>query len=235
MITTTLDRDEIARWVATAAVALAVHVAAIAMVMRWHELISGEEESVAVVVDLEPYAREATQSTSDIAPGPPQQQAESAPPRPPEEREEKTKEKIEPPPPALNPEVVVPPETLKPPDIPREEPKPPTPETTAPPRPRPSAAEVASWYRKIGAQIERHKGFPTAAEARNQKGIVQLAFTIDRQGHLVASRIVLSSGFAALDQETIATVRRAEPFPQPPPNLPGETFDFTVPIQFNIR
>ena len=234
MITTTLDRDEIARWVATAAVALAVHVAAIAMVMRWHELISGEEESAAVVVDLEPYASPATQSISDIAPGPPQQQAESFPPPPPEKREEKT-EKIEPPPPALNPEVVVPPETLKPPDIPREEPKPPTPETTAPPPPRPSAAEVASWHRKIGAQIARHKGYPTAAEARNQKGIAQLAFTIDRQGHVVASRIVHSSGFAALDQETIATVRRAEPFPPPPPNLPGETFDFTVPIQFNIR
>jgi len=233
MIATTLDRDEIARWVATAALVLAVHAAAIAMVMRWHELISGDE-GLAVVVDLEPYASPETQSTSDIAPGPPQQQAESFPPPPPEKREEKT-EKIEPPPPALNPEVVVPPETLKPPDIPREEPKPPTPETTAPPRPRPSAAEVASWYRKIGAQIERHKGYPTAAEARHQKGIVQLAFTIDRQGHVVASRIVQSSGFAALDQETIATVRRAEPFPPPPANMPGETFDFTVPIQFNIR
>jgi protein TonB len=233
MIATTLERDEIARWVASAAVVLAVHAAAAAMVTRWHEPISGDEGS-AVVVDLEPYASPATQSTSDIAPGPLQQQAEPVPPLPPEKREEKA-EKIEPPPPALNPEVVVPPETLKPPDIPREEPRPPTPETTAPPRPRPSAAEVTSWYRRIGAQIERHKGFPTAAAARNQKGIVQLAFTIDRQGRLVASRIVQSSGFAALDQETIATVRRAEPFPLPPPNMAGETFDFTVPIQFNIR
>jgi len=233
MIATTLDRDEIARWVASAAVVLAVHAAAAAMVTRWHEPISGDEGS-AVVVDLEPYASPETQSTSDIAPGPLQQQAEPVPPLPPEKREEKT-EKIEPPPPAPDPEVVVPPETVKPPDFPREEPKPPTPETTAPPRPRPSAAEVASWYRKIGAQIERHKGYPTAAEARHQKGIVQLAFTIDRQGHVAASRIVRSSGFAALDQETIATVRRAEPFPSPPANMPGETFDFTVPIQFNIR
>jgi protein TonB len=51
----------------------------------------------------------------------------------------------------------------------------------------------------------------------------------------VVSRIVRTSGFAALDQETIDTVRRAQPFPPPPPNLPGETFDFTVPIRFNIR
>jgi protein TonB len=46
---------------------------------------------------------------------------------------------------------------------------------------------------------------------------------------------VRTSGFAALDQETIDTVRRAAPFPPPPENLSGETFDFTVPIRFNIR
>jgi protein TonB len=51
----------------------------------------------------------------------------------------------------------------------------------------------------------------------------------------VTSRVVRTSGFAALDRETIDTVRRAQPFPPPPPNMPGETFDFTVPIRFNIR
>jgi protein TonB len=51
----------------------------------------------------------------------------------------------------------------------------------------------------------------------------------------VASRIVQTSGFASLDRETIDTVRRAEPFPPPPPNMPGETFEFTVPIRFKIR
>jgi len=51
----------------------------------------------------------------------------------------------------------------------------------------------------------------------------------------VASRIARTSGSAALDQETIDTVRRAQPFPSPPPNMPGETFEFTVPIRFNIR
>jgi outer membrane biosynthesis protein TonB len=31
------------------------------------------------------------------------------------------------------------------------------------------------------------------------------------------------------------TVRRAQPFPSPPANMAGETFEFTVPIRFNIR
>ena len=106
---------------------------------------------------------------------------------------------------------------------------------TSPPRPRPSAAQVASWHRKIALQVERHKGYPAAARARHETGVVELAFTLDRQGMVVASRVVRTSGFASLDQETIATVQRAQPFPAPPPNMPGDTFDFTVPIRFNIR
>jgi len=51
----------------------------------------------------------------------------------------------------------------------------------------------------------------------------------------MASRIVKSSGFSALDQETMATVRRAQPFPPPPASLQGATFDFTLPIGFRIR
>jgi protein TonB len=83
--------------------------------------------------------------------------------------------------------------------------------------------------------VERHKGYPPSARTRHETGTAQLAFTLDRNGKVLASRIVRTSGFSALDQETIDTVRRAQPFPPPPPNMPGETFDFTVPIRFNIR
>jgi protein TonB len=66
-------------------------------------------------------------------------------------------------------------------------------------------------------------------------GTAELAFSLNRNGKVLSSRVIRSSGVAALDQETIDTVRRAQPFPPPPPNMPGETFDFTVPIRFNIR
>ena len=90
---------------------------------------------------------------------------------------------------------------------------PPAPETTSPPKPRPSAAQIASWHRKIALQVERHKGYPASARARCEMGIAELAFTLDRNGKVVTSRVVRSSGFAALDQDTIDTVRRAQPFP----------------------
>ena len=70
-------------------------------------------------------------------------------------------------------------------------------------------------------QVERHKGYPAAARARHETGTAELAFSIDRQGMVVASRVVRTSGSATLDQETIDTVKRAQPFPPPPQNVPG--------------
>jgi TonB family protein len=52
---------------------------------------------------------------------------------------------------------------------------------------------------------------------------------------VVSAHIVRVSWHAALNAETLATVHRAALFPQPPENLPGRTFDFVVPVQFNIR
>jgi protein TonB len=222
-------------WTASAAVVLAIHLAAAFLLARHHEPLIGDEAPAVVAVDLSPYTNPPSDSQEDIAPGPLQQQSniplEPEPPKP----EEKPEQKIEPQVETLNPEVALPPEPAKQPDKPREEPVPPVPVTTAPPPPRPSAARVTSWHREIAMRIERHKGYPAAAQARHETGTAQLTFAIDRQGRVVTSRIARSSGSTALDQETIDTVRRAQPFPPPPPNMPGETFEFTVPIRFKVR
>ena len=232
MITTVADNYDLRRWVFSAAVVIGLHAALVVKLTTWHERIPGDEGTEAIIVDLAPLTAPPTDSRNDLAPGPEQQQSKSAPDV--QQREETPLEKIEPPPPVPDAEVKLP-EEAKPPDKPKEEPTPPVPETTSPPRPKPSAAQIASWHRRIAQQVERHKGYPTSARALHEIGTAQLAFTLDRNGKVVTSRIVRTSGSAALDQETIDTVRRAQPFPPPPANMPGETFDFTVPIRFNIR
>src|SRR5205823_4628639 len=124
-----------------------------------------------------------------------------------------------------------PPQQAKP-ERPRPKPQPPVPATTAPQRQRTaSVSAVASWHSRIVALIERNKAYPPAARSRGETGVVQLAFSIDRQGRVLGSQVVHGSGHAALDQETLATVRRAQPFPPPPADLPGGKFDFTVPVR----
>jgi protein TonB len=234
MIATVADSYDLRRWVLSAAVVVGLHAALVVMLITWHEQVAGDEGSEAIVVDLAPYTGPSTESKNDLAPGPEQQQSTATPDVQPPKPEEKRQETIERPPVLPDAEVQLPLE-VKPPDKPVEQPSPPVPQATSPPRPRPSAAQVASWHRRIAMQVERHKGYPASARARHETGTAELAFTLDRTGKVVASHIARTSGSAALDRETIDTVRRAQPFPSPPPNMAGETFEFTVPIRFNIR
>jgi protein TonB len=226
------DSYDLRRWVLSAAVVIGLHAALVVMLTMWHERVPGDEGTEAIIVDLAPLTAPLTDSRNDLAPGPEQQQSKAA--QDVQQPEQTPQEKIQPPPPVPDAEVKLP-EEVKPRDKPKEEATPPVPETTSPPRPRPSTAQIASWHRRIAQQVERHKGYPPSARARHETGTAQLAFTLDRNGKVVSSRIVRTSGSPALDQETIATVRRAQPFPPPPLNMPGHSFDFTVPIHFNIR
>ena len=227
------DRSELLTWVASAIVVVGLHAAGAAALFTWHDPVTFGVPSDAIVIDLAPYSPP-SQTVEDIAPGP-QQQEEAPPPPPKQEKvEQKIDEKVDIPPSPAPAVAALPPEPVKPP-----EPAPaqvaPAPATTAPPRAHASKAEVDSWYGHIVTQLERNKSYPLAARQHGEKGVVELAFSIDRNGHVISSRIVKSSGYATLDQETIATVRRAQPFPVPPTDLDGEKFDFTVPVKFNIR
>lgn len=226
------DSYDLRRWSLSAAVVISLHAALVVMLTTWHERMPGDEGAEAIVVDLSPVTAPPTNSRNDLAPGPEQQQSKST--KDVRQTEQTPRERIEPPPPVPDAEVKLP-EEIKQPETPKEDATPPVPETTSPPRPKPSAAQVASWYRKIAKQVEQHKGYPASARARHETGTAELAFTLDRSGKVVTSRIVRTSGSAALDQETMDTVRRAQPFPSPPAKMAGETFEFTVPIRFNIR
>jgi protein TonB len=225
------DRYEFPRWAFSAALIVAIHAGLAVMLTHWHEAIEGNEGTDAIVVDLAPFTPQPSETRDDLAPGPVQEQSDPAPQNERPKEEQKPEEKVLPP--APDAEVQLPKEEVKPPEEQRE--NAPVLQPTAPPKHKPSAAQVASWHRKIALQIERNKGYPAAARSRRETGIAEVAFTIDRHGRVVTRRIVRTSGFPALDQETLDTIKRAQPFPEPPPDMPGATFDFTVPIKFNIR
>lgn len=229
----TAERDDLRRWIFSAVIVIALHGALAVRLTSWHERVEGDEGTEAIVVDLAPFTGPATENKNDLAPGPEQLQSNAASePQTPKHEEIQREDSQTPPIPDADVQL---PLEIKPIEKPTEQSSPPVPQATAPPRPRPSAAQVASWHRQIALQVERHKGYPPSARARRETGTAELAFTIDRNGVVLASRVVKTSGFESLDQETIDTVRRAQPFPPPPANMPGERFDFTVPIRFNIR
>lgn len=257
------DRRTLHRWLLSGVMALLAHGGVAAAIAHWHD--SGDEAgpASAIVIDLAPTMMAPDDVPEAVPPGPEQVQADAAPEQKVEQIEEKiaeekpdTKAEQEPQPdiaPAPNPEVALAPEPPKP----KPEPVPtdsqmPAPATTAPqvPKVEPSVAAAApaqaqlsvsdsiaipTWKRQVVALLERNKRYPALAKARNERGSAQLAFSLDRQGRVTATRIVKSSGSVALDQETLDLVRRAQPFPAPPAAMAGARIDLVVPVRFNVH
>jgi len=176
--------------------------------------------------------------------------------------EQKVEEKVEskpveePPPevaPAPDPEVAVtppPPPEIKKETPQRQEPRPPAPTTSAPsfvpdqtaavpaapsPVPAKSSQALVRWQNQISAALERNKRYPPQSQSRREQGVAQVFFSLDREGNVIDSRVVHSAGSALLDEEALAMLRRAQPFPKPPAEFGGAHVDLTVPVRFNLK
>jgi len=91
-------------------------------------------------------------------------------------------------------------------------------------------------YRKaLHLHLKKHQRYPAEARNRGQQGTVEVQFAIDRTGKVVTRSVRKSSGNPSLDQEALAAIERASPFPLPPDEELGETLRYAMPIQFKIR
>jgi protein TonB len=240
---------ELRRWALAAAIVLAAHVglASVYWLMPYPEA-EGSAEAPAVIVDLAPLA--ASPSQQDLAPGP-----QTVEPQPTPKQEQTEPKVVEPVPMAEAPAEV----TLPKPEPKAVEKKPEedtqkaeravvqetatarsareTAATPAAPSPGSEAAQraIAKWRDLLMARLAQNKRYPASARARGEQGVVMLSFTVDRSGHVLARSIAKGSGFAALDEEVLAMVKRAEPLPAFPPAMVQPQIQETVPIRFRVQ
>jgi TonB family protein len=104
------------------------------------------------------------------------------------------------------------------------------PAATAPSPPASVSSPAASWQQSLVARLARLQRYPP--RARGVQGVVSVAFSIDRHGNVVSSRIVKGSGSALLDAEALDLIKRAAPFPPPPAEIADSELSFVVPIRF---
>jgi protein TonB len=138
-------------------------------------------------------------------------------------------------------------QTVETPPVPQDTP---APQTTAAPRseqntaatpaaPTPGSAAgrqaIASWRELLMMRLQQNKRYPASAEARLEQGVVTLSFTVDRNGRVLARKIVRSSGVTALDDEVLAMIQRAQPLPAFPPAMVQQSINLTVPIRFSLK
>ena len=210
----------------------------------------------AIAIDMSPMPTPAPAPPQDVDPGPQQMVT------PPEPQPDTPQQVDAPPSPAPHPPVPVPkvekvkvhkktakspPQPVKP--VPMQAPvadkmtAPPAADSTPSQSSTAASASHAShssnapvtWQGDILARLERFKRYPADALAQHQEGTPVLFFVMDRRGHVLSAKIRKSGGFALLDEETLAVVRRAEPFPPPPEEIAGATVSLTVPIEFSVE
>jgi protein TonB len=255
------DRSELLRWALSGAAVVFLHGAVTAAMINWNE-DDASEPTAAMVVDLAPFPMAPPESLNALPPGPMQAESQESRRTQVSEEKEPVEEKIETSqsrevqpelPQVVNPEVALdatPPKPEEKAEVQQEDQT--AGEAMAPPEmPQFEVAAVAAaqvqgapsvdrstvvpdwWRNSISVLLERNKRYP--ADAKEHRGIVQLAFSIDRRGRVTSSHIVASSGSPALDREALEMVKRAQPFPSPPAGLSDTALNFTVPVRFNMR
>lgn len=94
-------------------------------------------------------------------------------------------------------------------------------------------SDVSSNYNGlVAAHLQRYKQYPAAARTARSQGVATVSFTVDESGRVTSVQLAHTSGISAFDQEVVAMVRRASPFPRPPD---GRSRDFAVPVRFSLR
>jgi protein TonB len=257
------NKQEVVRWALSGVIVLVAHVSLAATVIDWSDSDESSDPVGALVVEFAPMPVAPINAPNDIQPGPDQVQAESSVERRTKPTEKTVEKQVETDPVKEeqqditqqdNPDVALQKKTPEPqPDTPKpSEAQLAAPVTSAPQMSKADVAAVAAapqqtqfnlvdsnavptWKRQVATKLERNKRYPSAAQAREEKGVAQLEFSVDRAGRLKSSRIVKSSGSDTLDRETLELVKRAQPFAAPPAAMTGEEIFLVVPIQFNIH
>lgn len=91
-------------------------------------------------------------------------------------------------------------------------------------------------YENILARwLARHKRYPSHAQRRKLTGTGLLAVTIDTNGNIIRHQLSSSTGHEILDEAIIAMLKRAEPLPVIPAEFERSTYDFRVPVSFELK
>jgi periplasmic protein TonB len=84
----------------------------------------------------------------------------------------------------------------------------------------PENSAAAKFQQALMRHVARYQRYPNAARSQRLEGKVDTQFSMSRDGKLLGVWVRTSSGQTVLDKEAMETIRRAQPLPPIPPELP---------------
>ena len=98
-----------------------------------------------------------------------------------------------------------------------------------------TSAAPASWQSRVLSHLAHFKRYPGDARQRKRAGAAWVRFQVDRDGKLLASELITSSGTVLLDREALQVLQRAQPLPAPPASVLRQgTVTVTLPVSFRL-
>jgi protein TonB len=91
---------------------------------------------------------------------------------------------------------------------------------------------LALYKAELRALIDKNKSYPSLSKRLGQTGIVVVAFTLLKDGHIIDVRLVKPSRYERLNFSALEAVKKVEKF-KPIPHEIGELkMDIKVPVKF---
>ena len=93
----------------------------------------------------------------------------------------------------------------------------------------------ASYEQVLAAWLDRHKYYPAPLRRRGFEGSGEMRIRIDRHGTVLYAAMSKRLPYATLDEVALDWAQRANPFPELPESIEGESYEFLAPVKFAIR
>ncbi|MBA7677132.1 hypothetical protein ES703_85380 [subsurface metagenome] len=99
----------------------------------------------------------------------------------------------------------------------------------------PANEAMLRYQDMVKQRIEEVRRYPDWAKEQRIEGVAHLEFVILANGNSQEIKLVHSSGSKILDQEAIATIKRASPFPPHPKEIASSSIQMEVSLVFTLK
>lgn len=89
----------------------------------------------------------------------------------------------------------------------------------------------SNYQSALFAHVLRYRYYPEEARPDRLRGVVRVQFALSRDGRILSAWVQTSSGFSLLDEAALEALRRAQPLPAIPPELPSE-MEVLLPLDY---
>ncbi|MBA1147250.1 TonB family protein [Ectothiorhodospiraceae bacterium WFHF3C12] len=94
---------------------------------------------------------------------------------------------------------------------------------------------LRSYLSRLRDHLANFREYPEQSRERREEGTALVTLVVDSRGQLISYHLRRSTGYANLDREAQALIRRASPLPELPGSLGRDRLTLRVPVSFRLE